>query len=80
MGEAAHEAAMAVHLLDYRLLCAASPTLDRASRAEALRKALRQWPILCRAMSQLAMTAPATSSQAEADDTTMRDWIEARVS
>lgn len=78
MGEAAHEAAMAVTLLDFRLLCAASPTMDRAKRAEALRKALRQWPIICRAMSKLSMTAPATSSQAENDDTVMRDWIEAR--
>lgn len=78
MGEAAHKAAMAAHLLDFRLLSAASPTLDRAARADALRKALTQWPILCRAMSELAMVSPATSSQAEASDQQMRDWIEAR--
>jgi hypothetical protein len=78
MGKAAHEAAMFAHLLDFRLLAAASPSLPREERAASLRKALTQWPKLCRAMSELAMTAPATSSQAEADDTAMRDWIDAR--
>lgn len=78
MGKAANDAALALHLMDFRLLCAASPTLSREERAEAVRKALRQWPVICRAMSELGMAAPGASLQAEADDQQMRDWIEGR--
>lgn len=78
MGEAAHEAAMFAHLLDYRLLAAASPRLSRQQRVAALRKALGQWPKLCRAMAKLAATSPTTTQQAEAEDCALREWIEAQ--
>lgn len=78
MGVAAHEAAMFASGLDLLLLAASSPTLDRAKRADALRKALRQWQPLCRAMSKLGMVAPGASTQAEADDGQLRDWIDDR--
>lgn len=78
MGTAAHEAAVFASGLDLLLLAASSPTLDRTKRAEAARKAQRQWFSLVRAMSRFSMTAPTASQQAEADDAQMMDWIERR--
>lgn len=78
MGEAAHAAAMMLLRLDVRLLGASSPNLDRPTRAENLRKALEQWPKLCRAMSKLQEVAPNVSREAEAADADMLDFIQRR--
>lgn len=78
MGQAAHDAAMFASGLDFNLLAASSPNLTRAQRAAHLRKALRQWQPLCRAMATLAMASPVSSTQAETEDANLRDWIEGK--
>lgn len=76
MGKAAHKAALFAHLLDFRLLAAASFNVAREERAANLRLALAQWPALCRAMGELAAAAPATAMIAEADDAALQDFLE----
>jgi hypothetical protein len=78
MGAAAHEAAQFAHLFQYRLLAAASPSLDRAKRAMELRRALEQWPKLCRAMGKLQEAAPNIAREAHEADARTRDFVEAR--
>lgn len=78
MGEAAHNAAMHASGLDFRLLSAASPSVDRTARADALRKALEQWPALCRAMSELQAAAPNIYRQAQAYADGIKDFVEHR--
>jgi len=78
MGKAANEAAMVASLLDYRLLVASSPIKSREERAEALRKALVQWPSLCRAMADLERAAPNIAEQARTEAASISDFVEAR--
>jgi hypothetical protein len=78
MGAAAHNAAILASGLDYRLLGASSKDLDRETRAELLRKALQQWPILCRAMSALQEAAPNIARQAQRRDEDLKDFVESR--
>lgn len=78
MGEAAHYAAATVGRFELRLLAAASPRLNRAERAEQLRLALTQWPVICRAMSELQALAPASRMAADAADAELMDFVERR--
>lgn len=78
MGAAAHRAAMLVARMDFRLLAASSPTMDREQRAQALSLFFAQWPKVCRAVAELEATAPTAASQGYAEDAKATDFIEGR--
>jgi hypothetical protein len=78
MGLAAHKAAQFASRLDFRLLAAASASVNRDERAASLRQALEQWPKLCRAMAVLEQAAPNIARLAREADATMQDFIEER--
>jgi hypothetical protein len=76
MAQAAAEAAQYATALGFHLHGAASPTLERALRAENLAKAMRHWAPLIRAMSRLSEAAPAAAAQAEKADHELADFME----
>lgn len=77
MGEAANNAGVAAHLLDFHLLAAGSDRLSRAERAKHAEKAMRIWFPLVRAMTALEQAAPNAAERARQADLKVRDWIEA---
>jgi hypothetical protein len=78
MGEAAHKVALLLTGFDLELLAASSPSLDRPTRADNLRRALVRWPAICRAMAQLEQTAPNVTRQAMDADAQAQDFTTER--
>jgi hypothetical protein len=76
MGRAANKAARAAFKLDFRLLAAASPNLDRTERAAQLTRFFAQWPMLCAAVAELELTAPSCRDAGYAEAQKARDFIE----
>lgn len=64
MGAAAHRAAMVAGKFEVRLLGASKARRGWVGREEALRRALVQWPLICRAMGALVETCPDIAADA----------------